>query len=352
MHGFEHFGVPRDIVLEIRNSAALAIYTYLAAKGPTWQPRPSEIQNHFLDMGRPTYNKGWRVLKEMNLGWITTVRQNGRIYSSVMNFCMVPLSADIQTQINEMNQQLITAGQVPDLRYRADIENLLQATKSNDLFTSQDTVGQNPDLRCESDPITADQDADPRSIDQDTDSRDEASENAGSTVSQDTVSQNPVCPSSNIYINNKAFTNAEPGKVYSITRDWKPDDVLATRLFPDLPIQFIVDMTASFVSYRLADPECHTKRRTHSAWMDVFAKHIEVNWPKHRERYGAPTWGKRGFKSEAEMHEAQERQAHQRMAEQFAAVLKKCKAQGEPVPEIPPHLAELIDPITCEVVAA
>jgi hypothetical protein len=183
----------------------------------------------------------------------------------------------------------------------------------------------------------------------------DAAKNAGSTVSQNTENQKPVVSSNNIYINNKAFSHGQDGDaVVAIHRDWKPDDILATQLCPGYPVKFITDMTASFVSYRISEPDHHTKKRTNLAWMRAFAKHLEVNWKKLKQDYGEKitAWEQRGFKSESAMIAAQERAANKRLAEQFASVMRKRREANESVPPIPPHLVEFIDAETLEVVTA
>lgn len=348
MHGYDHIGVPRDVVLELRHSTALAIYVYLVAKGPNWQPHKEEIQSHFLDVGRPKYQQGWNLLKKLNLGWITTIRKGGRMHTSVMNFSPLPVTPEVKEEIDRMNTEMVLAGQNPDFRYRADVEKLLQATKNGDMFKDQETVGQKPDLRSES---TA-QESDSRSTTQESDSKSEANENEAPTPGQISAGQECVSPINNTYFNNKAFASGYAAdSVYKLTRTWLPDDIIASNSFPGYPIQFIEDMTGSFLAFWL-HPDRQHNERTHLSWMNTYQKHLEVNWEKHKENYGETVnpWEKRGFKSEGDMRAAQDRAADIKTATFLAKDLRAKRDNNEPVPEIPAHLVHLIDPNTLEVV--
>lgn len=356
-HGFEYIGIPREVAEEIRHSGALAIYTHLVLKGSTWQPRPKEIREHFQDMGRPRYDQSWKILKELKLAWTTQVRVGGRIVDNILNFSPVPLSDSEIASINAMQEMFAAKNDQADLRFRANMQDLLHAAKNGDLFESgentgkQDTESQKADIQKN----TGSQDTES----QKSNIRSKAPENAGSTESQDSENQKcDVLVSKYIYLikgltpKKNPFADPLPAShKIRITHEWKPDIELAEELAPGYPLEFITKMTATWLEYRLANEHREKQRRTIREWMTTFAKHLEKNWEVHGDKYGkpeTPEFERLGFASPEAMQKAQDAAGDLKMAEQFAKDLRKKREKGDDAP-IPPHLAHLIDSQTLEV---
>lgn len=295
-HGYEYYGLPREIVLAIEDPVALAIYTYLQARGEDWQPQRNEILGHFEKLGKPTYQRAWKYLQQLGLGWITDVRDNnGRVAKRIMNVTAIPLTPEQRAEIDRIHTQ----SQDSDFRYRGEQIAALKAVYTGDLFENLSNHGtQSQDPESES---TQSQDAQIKKPDiehlksgsspgvdttqsQESDLELRSNGARAPTQSQDSQSQKPDQLDKDLYINNSSLDGQDPDiestiPADALPRDWTPSPFITNKVQPGIPKDHITEATQSFIQY------WRYQRKVRPANVDAnWLKHVHVTWNKKQEQ--------------------------------------------------------------------
>lgn len=64
--GYHYSNLPNEIIREIQDPVALAIWTYLLSMDVTWRPEKEQIMRHF-QIGEHTWRRATKVLRDMGL---------------------------------------------------------------------------------------------------------------------------------------------------------------------------------------------------------------------------------------------------------------------------------------------
>lgn len=91
----------RDVIQEITNPDALAIWVFLQSKPDNWNVQETQIRNHF-DLGRTRYMKAMRQLRELGLYEVVRLKDDSNNFTgsrfNVYCFPQVSKSTPIQNR--------------------------------------------------------------------------------------------------------------------------------------------------------------------------------------------------------------------------------------------------------------